>query len=119
MAEGDAAAETVDKKMTKDEYLAQSKADFDLALRVRMHGVFRCEDAVNKRFGQAPGSFGVDRLKQIENACNKADTSHGVSYMEKGLLYGFAMRQTELGFRAGYVFLCNLAKEMREDKLVG
>jgi len=100
------------KRVPKAELIAQSKATFDLVLKVRMHGAFRTEAAICKHLGFDVGGVSVKTLEQIEQACKKGDTSRGSTYVEKGLVYGVEIYKSETGYyRVGYHFLCKATDE--------
>jgi hypothetical protein len=87
------------------EAVAQAEQAFDLVIRIKMLGPFRCSAAIHDHLGLAPGSLGPDTLKEIERACRKGDTGRGSTYVERGFVYGCTLGRTELGYKVRYDYL--------------
>ncbi len=111
MADGDGGDASAVKAPTQQELKVAAKAAFDLVQRVRMNGAIRMEKALADHFGLGQSTMSLERLRQIDRACRRADVSPGSLYAERGLLYGCSLAETEVGYRVYYRFMCKIADE--------
>ena len=93
---------------SREELVAESKAVFDLIMRVRMHGPFKMEKKICEYLGFEVGTLHVKTLEDIGKSCKNGDTSRGATYVDNsGFLMGSALYRTETGhYFSGYKFLC-------------
>ncbi len=106
-------------KLSKAELIARAKQHFEMVQKVRIYGGLRMQEALAAHLDIPLNRLSLDRLQRLEQLCKRSDISRGSTYVERGLLYGCAIYETEMGYRIGYLFLCNNREEKDGDALVG
>jgi hypothetical protein len=113
------APEEEEKKLSKAELIARAKQHFEMIQKVRIYGGLKMQDKLAVHLGIPVNRLSLDRLQRLEQLCKRSDISRGSTYVERGLLYGCSIYETEMGYRVGYLFLCPNREEQDGDALVG
>ena len=103
---------------TKAELLALAKKHFEVVQNIRINGPFRNHEALANLLDVPANRLSVEKLEKMGVVCKKADISRGVAYVERGLVYGCIIHNTEVGYRVGYKYLCKNKEERDGDEMV-
>ena len=106
--ETQAAEEPADqeKPLSRAELVARAKTQFEMVQKVRMFGALKMHEALATHLGLPASRLSVEKLQRLDQICKRADISRGSCYVERGLVYGCSIYETEMGWRVGYRFLC-------------
>ena len=118
IAGGSDDSEEAPPKLSKAELIAQAKLHFEMVQKVRIYGCLKMHEALAAHLGIPASRLSLDRLQRLEQICKRADISRGSTYVDRSLLYGCAIYETEMGYRVGYLFLCNNREEQDGDTVV-
>jgi hypothetical protein len=102
----DSAAEsTAPDGPSREELVAEARRTFDLVQRVRINSAILLHEVLAQALGISPSALSLEKLRHLDYSCRRADLSRGPFYVERGLLYGLAIFDTDRGYKVGYKFL--------------